>query len=360
MASLRPLLHVLVVVAGFLPLGGCYVMQAAGGQWEVIRRSQPIGRVLADPATPEATRRGLELTVAARDFAERELGLPASRSYRRYADLRRPYVVWNVVATPEFSVEPRRWCFPVAGCVAYRGYFDERAARRHALRLSMRGDDVSVGGVPTYSTLGHLPDPVFHSMLAWRETRLVGTIFHELAHERLYVPGDSEFSEAFASVVEEEGLKRWLRATGREDELERHRLEVVREIEFSNLLRETRRRLVALYRSELQREHLRIEKQREFGRLKFAYEQLRRSWGGYAGFDAWFSRRPLNNAHLAAVATYRDCMPGLRLELGQAGSLQEFYERAAALGELEVRERRERLCRAPDVPATGSPVESPD
>ncbi len=139
---------------------------------------------------------------------------PASKSYRRYADLGRPYVVWNVVATPEFSVEPRRWCFPVAGCVAYRGYFDESRARELGLKLAMRGDDVAVGGVGTYSTLGHLADPVFGSMLGWRETRLVGTIFHELAHEQLYVPGDSEFNEAFASVVEEEGIRRWLRAYG--------------------------------------------------------------------------------------------------------------------------------------------------
>lgn len=340
-------LRLLVLSAAVLPLGGCYVLQAAGGQWEVIRRSEPIERVLADAGTPATTRRGLELTVAAREFAERELGLPATRSYRRYADLGRPYVVWNVVATPEFSVDPRRWCFPIAGCVAYRGYFDERAARRQALRLATRGDDVSVGGVATYSTLGHLPDPVFRSMLAWRETRLVGTIFHELAHERLYVPGDSEFNEAFASVVEEEGLRRWLEAAGRRDELERYRLEVVREIEFANLLRDARARLTALYASELPVETLRIEKQREFGRLRFAYEQLRAGWGGYPGFDAWFARRPLNNAHLAAVATYRDCMPGLRVELERAGSLEAFYERARELGELGLRERRERLCRAP-------------
>ena len=149
-------------------VSGCYVLQAASGQWEVMRRSRPIEQVLADPATPAATRRGLELTREARAFAERELDLPESRSYRHYADLGRPFVVWNVDATPEFSVAPRRWCFPVAGCVSYRGYFRETAARDHALRLASRGDDVSVGGVPTYSTLGHLPDPVFDAMLGYQ------------------------------------------------------------------------------------------------------------------------------------------------------------------------------------------------
>ncbi|HEX6572212.1 MAG TPA: aminopeptidase, partial [Steroidobacteraceae bacterium] len=325
-------------------VSGCYVMQAAGGQWEVVRRSRPIEQVLADPVTSAETRRGLELTVAARSFAETELALPDSRSYRKYADLGRPYVVWNVVATPEFSVEPRRWCFPIAGCVAYRGYFRESAARSQALRLSIRGDDVSLGGVPTYSTLGHLPDPVFGAMLGWRDTRLVGTIFHELAHERLYVPGDSEFNEAFASVVEEEGLRRWLQAVGRSDELAKFEVAAEREAQFAQLLRETQRRLKHLYESSLADTDKRVEKQREFGRLQYRYELLRATWDGHAGYDGFF-RRALNNAHLASVATYHDCVPGLRLELERAGSMKRFYERAAELAGLTDRERRQAVCK---------------
>ena len=334
----------LVAVIAMLPLGGCYVLQAAHGQYEVMRRSEPIAAVLADANTSPETRASLERVEAAREFAVTELGLPDSGSYRSYADLGRPNVVYNVVATDEFSVAPRRWCFPVAGCVAYRGYFDERRARDFALKLSIRGDDVSVDGVPTYSTLGHLPDPVFSPMLRWRETRLVGTIFHELAHERLYFAGDSEFNEAFASVVEEAGLRDWLAKTGREAELERVRREAVREIEFSSLLRHTRDRLDALYRSGLDVDAMRIEKQREFGLLKFEYEQLRRRWGGYTGYDTWFAL-PLNNARLAAVATYRDCVPGLQHELEVAGSLPAFYERMAELGRLSARQRHERVCR---------------
>ena len=337
-------LRCLVLLACCLVTSGCYVTQAARGQFEVMRRSQPIERVLADPATPATTRKGLELTVAAREFAETELGLPASRSYRRYADLGRPYVVWNVVATPEFSVEPRRSCFPVAGCVSYRGYFSESAARSKALQLATRGDDVSIGGVPTYSTLGHLPDPVFNAMLGWRETRLVGTIFHELAHELLYVPGDSEFNEAFASVVEEEGVRRWLARTGsRTPELQQFELANRREAEFARLLRATRERLEGLYASGLDVAAMRIEKQREFGRLKFEYERLRASWGGDAAYDGWF-RRSLNNAHLASVATYRDCMPGLRRVLSQAGSLPAFYEQARELAQRPRAERHETVC----------------
>ena len=311
-----------------LPLAGCYVLQAAGGQANVMAKSRPIPAVLADPATDAATRERLLLAQRARAFAIASLALPDGRSYRRYADLGRPYAVWNVVATPEFSVAPRRWCFPVAGCVAYRGYFTESRARDLALRLSMHGDDVAVGGVPTYSTLGHLPDPLFNTMLGWREARFVGTIFHELAHERLYRKGDSEFNEAFASVVEEEGVRRWLTAQGRTADLEAQHRAAARELQFAALLRATRARLAALYASGQPVGTLRVEKQREFGRLKFEYEQLRARWGGYAGYDGWFARS-LNNAHLASIATYADCVPGLRRLLEEAGSLPAFYERAA-------------------------------
>ena len=324
-------------------LSGCYVLQAATGQAGVMARSRPITEVMARADTPGTTRNRLQLALEARAFAVEGLSLPDGKSFRRYADLGRAFAVWNVVATPEFSVEPRRWCFPVAGCVAYRGYFRESSAHAMARRLAGRGDDVAVGGVATYSTLGHLPDPVLSTMLGWRDLRFVGTIFHELAHERLYVPGDSEFNEAFASVVEEEGLRRWLAARGTIDELDDYESSRRREVEFAGLLRETRARLARLYASGMPAAALRIEKQREFGRLKFAYERLKAGWNGVAGYDAWFSR-VLNNAHLAAVATYHDCVPGLRRELAAAGSLAAFYARAEELSRLEPSVRREQLC----------------
>jgi len=327
-----------------LPLSGCYVLQAAAGQADVLSRSEPIAEVMADPQTPETVRSRLDLAEQARAFAVQELGLPESRSFRKYADLGRPYAVWNVIATPEFSVEPRRWCFPVAGCVAYRGYFDEAKAQALAQRLARRGDDVAVGGVATYSTLGRLPDPVFNTMLGWAEARFVGTIFHELAHERLYVAGDSEFSEAFASVVEQEGLRRWLLARGDVAKLERLTESAARESEFAALLRSARQRLEQLYASGADAGTMRVEKQREFGRLKFDYTVLRDRWGGHAGYDGWFART-LNNAHLAAFATYHDCVPGLQRELATAGSLPAFYERAAELAALPLEQRRAAVCR---------------
>jgi len=340
---MRALAAALALLGVTVPLSGCYLMQAAAGQWDVVSNSRPIKQVLADPATPAATRERLVLATRAREFAVRELALADGSSFRKYADLGRPYVLWNVVATPEFSIEPRRWCFPVAGCVVYRGYFKESQARSLALRLSARGDDVAIGGVAAYSTLGHLPDPLFNTMLNWGESRFVGTIFHELAHERLYVPGDSEFNEAFASVVEDAGVRRWFQAQGRTPDLAAYQLAVSREVEFTALLRDVRDRLAALYAGGLPVDDTRVGKQREFGRLKFAYEQLRQRWGGYAGYDAWFARS-LNNAHLASGATYHDCVPGLRHELDAAGSLPTFFDRAAALARLDGAQRHALLC----------------
>jgi predicted aminopeptidase len=339
-------LRLAAIATASLALSGCYVMQAAGGQAEVIRRSEPIPQVLADPSTPAKTKERLQLVEAARAFALSDLALRDGKSYRKYADMGRPYVVHNVVATPEFSVEPIRWCFPIAGCISYRGYFNEQSARAYGLKLAKRGDDVSVDGVPTYSTLGHLPDPVFGSMLGWRDTRLVGTIFHELAHERLYFADDSEVNEAFASVVEDAGIRRWLQRQGREGEIVAYEATMARQKDFAALLRDARDRLARLYASDLPPATMRIEKQREIGGLKFRYEQVRAQWGGYAGYDGWFAR-PLNNAHLAAIATYEDCVPGLRRMLQSAGSLPAFYDKVEATRGLNVKARHAELCRVP-------------
>lgn len=305
--------------------------------------SRPIASVVADPATPEATRRQLDLAVQARSFAVRELGLPDSRSYTKYADLGREYVVWNVVATPEFSLRPLRWCFPFVGCVSYRGYFHEADANAYAWRLVAGGDDAVVEGVAAYSTLGHMADPLPSTMIDWRETRLVGTIFHELAHERLYVAGDSGFNEAFAGVVEDAGVRRWLASRDEARELAAYDASRSRHAAFLALLDGARASLERLYRGDQPDPAKRIEKNRVFGYLKFDYQRLRDEWGGYHGYDDWFAR-PLDNASLASVATYRDCVPGLERALAAAGSLPAFYVRARELARLTRTARHAAVC----------------
>ena len=228
--------HLLLILLVLPTLSGCYLMQAAGGQMEIASKREPISAVLKDPATPETLRTRLEYVAAARDFASRELGLPDNASYRSYADVGRPYVVWNVFATAEFSVEPRRWCFPISGCVVYRGYFNEARAQRYARRMRGQGADATVGGVAAYSTLGHFEDPVLNTMMGWSDAQLAATLFHELAHQVVYVPGDSEFNEAFATAVEEAGLERWLSVNGKSQELQAWRIQRRRGQEFIQLL----------------------------------------------------------------------------------------------------------------------------
>jgi predicted aminopeptidase len=324
-------------------LAGCYLLQAAGGQMAVMAERQPIAAVIDDPRTAPELRLRLTDLGAARDFASRELKLPDNGSYRQYADIGRRYVVWNVFAAPRFSVEPRRWCFPVAGCVVYRGYFAEQSAERYAGRLSRRGDDVAVGGVAAYSTLGHFEDPVLNTMLGWSDAQLAGTVFHELAHQLVYVQGDSAFNEAFASTVEEEGVMRWLTVTNRLRELEAWQLQRQRAADFSRLLLGARERLRVLFASGVPFDEMANRKQQVFGELKVAYEEQRRQWDGYTGYDAWFSRT-LNNADLISTATYRRCMPGFQRILASVnGDLEQFYDKVRVLAAAPSTARRS-LC----------------
>lgn len=325
-------------------LTGCYLMQAAGGQMQIVSRREPIGDVISRPATPDKLRARLEYVAAARDFASRELGLPDNDSYRSYADLQRPYVVWNVFATDEFSVEPKRWCFPIAGCVVYRGYFSEENAQQYARRMRFSGHDAMVGGVAAYSTLGHFKDPVLNTMMGWSDAQLAATLFHELAHQVVYIPGDSEFNEAFATAVEEAGLERWLKARDRTQDMQAWRKQRERQQQFVGLLLDARERLAKLYASGAPEAQMRGRKAEIFGQLKFDYTQLRSQWDGFTGYDWWFDRA-LSNAHLVSAATYHGCLPGFqRLLASMGGDLPKFYAEVERIARLPKSERTRALC----------------
>ncbi|MFI4914812.1 MAG: aminopeptidase [Steroidobacterales bacterium] len=340
----RRLGAVIVVLGSIMPVAGCYEWQAISGQISLLRKREPIAAILANPATPPPVRSQLQAVSAIRDFASRELGLPDNGSYRGYADIERSYVVWNVFAAPEFSVEPKRWCYPVVGCVAYRGYFAERDARRLAARLSAAGDDVAVRGASAYSTLGTFDDPVLSTMLGWSDIDLAGIIFHELTHQLLYVPGDASFNEALATLVEGEGVRRWLRAQHREHDLAGYEARQQRYAQVSGILLDSRRELRALYASGADRETMRQGKREILDSLRRDYRRLRAGWPGDAGFDAWFDA-DLNNAQLVSVATYQSCLPGLARELAALhGDLPAFYRRAQTLAKLPAVRRDALVC----------------
>jgi len=334
---------------------GCgtpYLMQAASGEWQVLHERVPIDSVLADPHTPPAVHEHLEQVRAAREFASQELGLPDNKSYRSYADIGRPYVVWNVVAAPEFSLAPKRWCFPVAGCVAYRGYFHEQSARDFALALEEQGFDVAVDPVPAYSTLGKFADPVLSSMLRYGDDDLAATIFHELAHQLLYVRDDSEFNEAFATTVEYVGLERWLAHQGATARMQAFRDEQQRERELVSLLAATRARLEELYVAPLSHREMVVKKEEVFAQLSNEIRALERRQGvKYPLYEEWIAAG-LNNARLASVATYFECVPGfMRLLHEQGDDLPRFYDAARKLAQQPRSERHARLC-TPETTAT--------
>jgi len=307
--------RLLAAAAAAIALSGCYYAQLAAGQLEMNRKREPIDEVLARPGTDATLRRRLELAARARDFAMDELGLPDNGSYRSYADLGRRYVTWNLFAAPELSVRPKRWCFPIAGCVSYRGYFDEPGAEKAAGKLRRQGHDVYVGPTVAYSTLGHLRDPVLNTMFGYGDSELAAFIFHELAHQAVYAKDDSDFNESFATVVEVEGLRRFLAHESRPADLGKFLAARAREREAAGLMVAARSRLAALYAGPLDAAAKRAQKAAEFARLREALLS-----GGYPASGDF------NNARLVAVATYERCVPALQAELGRLGNdLPAFY-----------------------------------
>jgi predicted aminopeptidase len=339
--------RILSLLAACLVLPGCgtaYVAQAARGQWQIMNAREPITRVLADPASPADLRQRLENVQAAREFASRELGLPNNKSYTSYADIGREYVVWNVVATPEFSVEPREWCFPIVGCVAYRGYFKQRKAEEFAARLRAEGLDAIVEGVPAYSTLGKFSDPILNTMLSYGDDEIASILFHELSHQVVYIPDDSAFNEAFAVTVEQEGLARWLAVRGRPGDLARHLERRARQAAGMRIVARYRERLAALYSGSLAADDMRRRKAEEFAALATELAALDSRSGVKSRLVQELAGEP-NNARLASLATYYDCVPGLQRVLAEERhDMSRFYAAAHRLAELPRDERHARLC----------------
>jgi predicted aminopeptidase len=316
-------------IAAALLLGGCYYVQAARGQFAVMRAREPINALIAAPDTSDALKAQLERARRIRDFASQELGLPDNAAYRSYADIGRRYVVWNVVATPEFAIKPRQWCFPIVGCVAYRGYFKEAAAREFAATLAARGDDVFVGGVPAYSTLGRIADPLLSTVSGYDELDLAGLIFHELAHQVVWKQGDSSFNEAFATAVEEEGVARYAARHAGEATLAEWRARRRLRVEVTALFIAARADLASLYKLGLAPQAMRQRKSERLARLAADVRGLEQQHGRRSGYGAWIDAG-ISNAHLASVATYYDRVPHFEELLVQqcGGYLPCLYVRA--------------------------------
>ena len=338
------LTFMLVLLSG---LCGCaevsYYYQAVEGQMQIWNRSRPIAQVIGDTHTSPQVRERLSLVTRMRDFASSELALPDNGSYRKYADLERPFVVWNIFAAAEFSVAPKEWCFPIAGCVGYRGYFNQARAEQFGEALRSQGLDVFVTGIPAYSTLGWFDDPVLNTVMRYPDAELARLIFHELAHQVVYISGDTVFNESFAVAVELEGVDRWLARDGDPAKRTAFELSEQRKGAFIELVMKYRASLRALYASSVSDAEKREKKAQTFAAMKAEYLTLKSSWGGFAGYDRFFSRE-LNNAHLVPVATYSELVPGFRRVLAEnGGDFKRFYAAVKEIGKLPKEQRQAKL-----------------
>jgi predicted aminopeptidase len=342
----------LLLVTTLCLTSGCssfgYYAQSVGGHLAIVRAARPVPEWLADEKSSAALKEWLALSQRIRDFAVRELGEPDNASYRRFADLKRGAAVWNVVAAPELSLSLQTWCFPVVGCVAYRGYYEQAAANAFADELRAQGLEVSVYGVPAYSTLGLLPfdafaDPLLSTFIDYPEGELARLIFHELAHQVAFAKGDTVFNESFATAVERIGGERWLAAHASpqaREEFERHDL---RRQAFRELTARYRGRLESLYGSAVSDAEKRAAKKALLTELRSEYEVLKRErWGGFSGYDGWFVRA--NNASFGVLAAYNELVPGFeRLFEREGRDFQCFYAEVQRLSRLTPAERRTAL-----------------
>ncbi len=338
--------QVLLALAAGAMLVSCtslnYYAQAAHGQLSLLSDARPIEEWLSDEHTDAKLKLRLATARQIRTFAVQELSLPDNKSYRNYAALKRPFVLWNVVAAPELSLKPIQWCFPVAGCVSYKGYYSKDEAMAFARSLREEGMDVQVGGVPAYSTLGWFNDPLLSTFINYPDAELARLLFHELSHQVVYVQGDSQFNESFASAVEEAGVERWLAGFGNPAMHDNFLRFSARKQQFLTLLLACRKDLEQVYASGIPDAEKRAAKARRFKQLQDDYLALKASWGGYPGYDRFFAE-PLSNAHLAAVATYNDFIPAFRNLLAREKTFPKFYAAARALAELDKDERHRRL-----------------
>lgn len=325
-------------------LSGCtgvgYYAQSLKGHVEIMAARQDVDKLIRDAATPEPVQAQMASARDIRQFATDRLDLPDNASYRSYVDIGRDYVTLAVFAAPEFSLMPKVWCFPVFGCVPYRGYFSRESAIRTSRALQAEGLDVHVSGITAYSTLGWSSDPLLSTMFAEDKTHLASLVFHELAHQRVYVNDDTAFNEAFAVVVETTGVKVWLRAGGDAAGLRGYEAGLKRSDDFVALVAKTRDELGRIYASGGNAADMRAAKSAAIDRLRARHRRMRDGrWGGYGGYDGWIAA-PINNAKIAATSVYNDLVPAFqRLHDLCAGDYPKFYAAVNRLGQVAKAQR---------------------
>ncbi len=330
-----------------LLLSGCseirYYQQSVGGQLDIIHRRAPIGELVEDETRDPQLRARLQRVAQFRTFAIERMSLPETGSYTGYADLERDYVVKSLFAAPEFSVELHQWCYPVVGCASYRGYFDTELLANDDELFRAQGFDTYIALIPAYSTLGWFDDPILNTVIEWPDPQLAGLIFHELAHQKLYVEGDTVFNESFATAVEQAGVELWLEESDNTALISHYQTRRARQRKVVELIEQTRGELDELYRQDMNRNTMRRAKQQQLEMAQKRYRALRGKWENDPGYDDWFAGE-LNNAKLGSVSAYHACVDAFLALLGEEKyNFDAFYQRAATISALDPQARRERM-----------------
>ena len=329
---------ILLMVSGCEAVG--YYGQAVHGEAAILTHQVPIAKLIADTNTPPRLRAKLETILKIREFARHELKLPADKAYLKYVDLHRPYVVWNVNVAPALSLEPKTWWFPVVGRASYRGYFSEAAARRYAARFATNQWDIYVDGIVTYSTLGWFRDPLLNTFIYAPDYELAEIIFHELTHRRLFVPGDTDFNESFASAVATEGVRHWLEAQSQPEAFQRYLAGRQQDRQFVDIVMAARNQLQAVYTDPQLSDRAKLaRKEKIVAHLRSEHARLKTEWGGQSPYDEWFAE-PINNAKLNTISAYYELVPAFDALLrANGGNLEKFYQAVADLAKLPIAER---------------------
>jgi predicted aminopeptidase len=333
----RRLLAAAAFVAIVIAVCGCqsvsFYRQAIGGELQILTHQRPIKELLADTNTSAELKHKFELVLQVRQFAATNLHLPADDNYLKYVDLHREFAVWNVNAAPPLSLEPKRWWYPFVGKASYRGYFSRDAAKKYGAQLNKKGFDVYIGAVETYSTLGWFHDPVLNTFITEPDAELAEILFHELAHQRIFISGDTDFNEAFATAVGEEGIRRWLQRDPAS--YAKFRKDREQEADFVALVLETRDQLETIYDDPRLSDKAKMDRKAQiFTEMRHKHEELKAKWGGKSQYDRWFAAE-INNAKLNTISAYYTLVPAFRALLqSNGGDLEKFYSAVQKLGKM--------------------------
>ena len=327
-----------------------YLAHTANGHLKVMSKRQSIEQLLKQDDINTTLRRDLNTVQDIRSYASSALALPDNNSYTQYVELERDYVTWVVFAAPELSLQPVNWCFWIVGCVPYRGYFDPNKAEQFAESLRSQGLEVHVTPVAAYSTLGWFSDPVLSPMLNKGIVVTADYIFHELAHQQIYIKDDTEFNEAFATAVATAGVQAWLQQVNDLSSLARYQRNADEKQQIYFLVKTLRETLQTIYESSTSSNLKRKDKKLAFIKYQTDVNALLNGWQHGARYRRW-ALEGINNAKLNAMAAYYELVPNF-LDLLQEcqKDYARFYEVVASMQSLSKKQRRHYLSNAKCMP----------